>query len=107
MALFGKKRRSSRVLFASVGVFLALLVLLLCAVNSVSSGTERRQRETLERALNRCITWCYAVEGSYPETLNYMKEHYGLRYDEERFFVDYHSRGSNLLPDVTILEKGR
>ncbi len=106
MVRFAKKKRSSRTLLISAAVFLAVLLGFLWALNSVSAGTNRRQRESLEKALDRCIAWCYAVEGAYPDSLSYMKEHYGLRYDEEHFFVDYHSRGGNMLPDVTILEKG-
>ena len=64
------------------------------------------QKESLESALIRNITYCYAVEGSYPESLDYLKEHYGLTYDEDRFFVDYQVIGANILPDVTIIEKG-
>ena len=75
-------------------------------IESLSSGSVRRQRESLENALNRSITYCYAVEGSYPESLEYLKEHYGITYDEDRFFVDYKIVGTNILPDVTIIEKG-
>ena len=75
-------------------------------IESLSSGSVRRQKESLENALNRSITYCYAVEGSYPESLEYLKEHYGITYDEDRFFVDYKIVGANILPDVTIIEKG-
>jgi hypothetical protein len=34
-----------------------------------------------------------------------LKENYGLTYDEDLFFVDYQTIGSNILPDVTIIEK--
>ena len=60
--------------------------------------------DSLEEALNRSITYCYAVEGAYPESLEYLTKHYGLTYDHDRFFVDYHVSGANLYPDVTILE---
>jgi hypothetical protein len=45
------------------------------------------------------------VEGKYPESLDYLKEHYGLTYNEDLFFVDYRVSGSNILPDVTIIER--
>ena len=61
--------------------------------------------ESLENALNRSITQCYAVEGAYPPSLAYIKEHYGLIYDEELFYVDYQPIGSNIMPDVTIMLK--
>ena len=54
----------------------------------------------------RNITYCYAVEGAYPESLDYLKENYGLTYDENLFFVDYHIDGSNIFPDITIIERG-
>ncbi len=61
----------------------------------------------MDNALTRGVTYCYTVEGSYPESLEYLKENYGLIYDEDLFFVDYKVEGSNILPDITIIEKGR
>ena len=89
----------------SVCVFLAIALLFFQGISSVSSGTKKRQKESLENAINRSITHCYAVEGSYPASLDYLKENYGLTYDEDLFFVDYQTIGSNILPDVTIIEK--
>lgn len=54
----------------------------------------------------RSITYCYTIEGAYPESLDYLKEHYGLVYDEDLFFVDYRVSGSNILPDITVIERG-
>ena len=85
-------------------LFLALLILFLVGVTNVSRTASAKQRESLENALNRDITHCYCVEGTYPPSLDYIVEHYGLTYDEDRFFVDYISNGSNLYPDVTIIE---
>lgn len=52
------------------------------------------------------IVYCYATEGTYPESLEDLKAHYGLTYDEDLFFVDYQTVGANIYPDVTIIEKG-
>ena len=51
------------------------------------------------------ICHCYSVEGVYPESLEYLKENYGLTYNEDLFYVDYRTTGANLIPDVTIIEK--
>ncbi len=90
----------------SVCIFLFLLILFYQGIGSLSSSSIRRQRESLEHALNRSITYCYAVEGSYPESLDYLKKNYGLTYNEDYFFVDYRVSGENILPDVAIIEKG-
>ena len=60
----------------------------------------------LEKAVNRSITQCYALEGTYPPDMEYLTAHYGLTYDEDLFFVDYQTVGANIYPDVTIIEKG-
>lgn len=80
-----------------------LVVIFWYILTSVDNSTIDRQKESLENALNRDILHCYAVEGFYPPSLDYLKEHYGLRYDEELFMVDYQPIASNLRPDVTIL----
>ncbi len=89
----------------SVCVFLFIIGLFLQGIVSVSESTRKRQRESLENAITRGITYCYTVEGAYPESLDYLKENYGLTYDEDLFFVDYRIIGSNILPDVTIIER--
>lgn len=83
--------------------FILLFILFYRGISSVSDTTTAKQMESLENALNRSITQCYAVEGAYPPNLDYIKEHYGLIYDEELFYVDYQPIGSNIMPDVTII----
>ena len=41
-----------------------------------------------------------------PPDLAYLEEHYGVQIDEERFTVSYVVFGSNLMPDITVLEQG-
>lgn len=90
----------------SVCVFSLILFLFVQGISSFSESTKKRQKESLENAIMRNITYCYTVEGAYPESLSYLKENYGLTYDEDLFFVDYHIAGSNIFPDITIIERG-
>ena len=76
--------------------FLVLFVLFLQGIGSVSESTLTKQQESLETALGRSISQCYAVEGCYPPS---------LEYDKNSFFVDYEYYGSNLLPEVTVLRR--
>ena len=90
-----------------IGVFfpvtLILLLFFFFGLSSIQETTVSKQRESLETALTRDITHCYAVEGYYPPSLAYIEEHYGLIYDKELFFVDYQPVGSNMRPSVTII----
>jgi len=85
--------------------FVILLILFLSSVHSLNETSYDKHQESLENALNRSISQCYAVEGVYPPSLDYMITHYGLTYDEDLFLVDYNYYGGNLLPEVTVLRK--
>lgn len=108
MSRFEYKKQSQKPsgFLLSVCVFLTILIIFIQGLSSLSDSTKRRQKESLENAITRSVTYCYTVEGAYPENLDYLKDNYGLTYDEEAFFVDYRVIGSNVLPDITIIEKG-
>lgn len=89
----------------SLAIFFAVLFLFLFSVSFISQTSEAEQKNNLERALNRSIVNCYAVEGVYPSSLSYIEENYGITYDKNKFFVDYQVLGSNLMPDITIIER--
>ena len=99
------KRRKITSFHVGILLFGIILVLFLFGISYVGCSTGERQEASLIKAMERNIVHCYALEGFYPPSLEYIKEHYGLVYDEDRFFVDYQAIGANLLPDVTIIEK--
>ena len=65
-----------------------------------------REMQTLQEAVDKAVTSCYAETGAYPESLKELRENYDLLYDENKYFVDYQVRGANLRPEITILVKG-
>jgi hypothetical protein len=98
-----KKDSFFRNLMLSLFLFGLIFFIFHYAVGSVSSRTMNEEKAILEEALNRSITHCYAIEGRYPESLDYLKNNYGLTYNEDLFYVDYQPLGSDLLPDITII----
>ena len=74
------------------------------ALDSLDSGRAAEDLRQLEAALRRGCVACYAAEGSYPPDLDYLKEHYGLQVDGERYIVHYTPIAENLMPDITVLE---
>lgn len=84
-----------------------LIVFFIYGVNRFSKETISYQEDTLRLALQKDIAQCYAIEGFFPPDLDYLKDHYGLVYDTDIFAVDYTAFGSNIYPDVTILNKSR
>ena len=100
-----KKKSSLHTFLTSVLIFAALLLLFTVGISAVSHGTRKRQKEALENALTHYITECYAEEGYYPKDVYYLQEHYGLRFNEDRFYVDYHVNGKNVRPEFTVIER--
>lgn len=83
---------------------LAILLWFFAAVGNLSCGSGQEGREQLETALRRSAVACYASEGIYPPTLEYLTEHYGVQIGDE-YIVFYEIFASNLMPDITVLEK--
>jgi len=61
----------------------------------------------LEESVKRAAVQCYAVEGSYPESLAYIEKRYGVYIDRTRYAVHYEIFASNILPDITVVELRR
>ena len=80
-----------------------MLLLLLEGLSSVSSAAAREEALRLRETVLQDAVQCYALEGFYPEDLNYLEEHYGLSYDSKKYVVSYEVIGSNLMPDVTVI----
>ncbi len=104
---FETYRQNSSIRNFSVSVigFAVVMAIFIAGVSNVSVQADTQAAKTLEQAINRGIVRCYTIEGSYPGNLQYLKDHYGLTYDENRFFVDYQVLGSNLIPEVTIIDR--
>lgn len=88
-------------------VMLAAAVLLwfFLAMGRLGSGQAQEGREQLETALRRAAVACYAAEGMYPPTLDYLVEHYGIQINENRYRVFYEVFAENLMPEITVLDK--
>lgn len=91
--------------FVYISAVLVVLILFLTAVTRLESGHRAEGKQQLEDVLRRTAVSCYAAEGIYPPDLDYMRDGYGIRYDEERFTVIYQPIASNLMPDITVLEQ--
>ena len=68
------------------------------------SQNSAQPQEVREALLDACIQ-CYALEGSYPPSLDYLNQHYGAILDKEKYFFYYEVFASNVLPTVEVYEK--
>ena len=90
-------------LYCLWAVFLIFMAVFLTGIQSVSSVTEETEMENIEKAVVQSAVLCYGTEGAYPESLAYLKEHYGLHYNEEKYIVDYEIVAKNIRPQVRVV----
>ena len=84
---------------------LAAAAVIAAAIMSVRGSSAVSGAERLEESVRRAVVACYAAEGRYPDSVEYLKEHYGLQLDEGRYFVGYSLFADNLMPDITVTER--
>ena len=89
----------------SVILALAVLLCFLLALNRLEQGADDRGKQRLEDALRRTAVACYATEGFYPPDVDYMVRNYGLQYNEAVHQVYYEIFASNLMPEITVVER--
>lgn len=86
-----------------VVVFFAVFFLFLLPVSSISATTKQEEIENLKQAVIRSTIYCYAVEGTYPESLSYLENYYGITYDHSKYLISYEVHASNLMPDIDVI----
>lgn len=99
MGLLAYKREIAIVL-----VMLLVLVGAWLLISRLGNKSGEAQTQFVTDAVHNAALTCYAVEGAYPTDLEYLRTHYGLAYDQSRYFVRYDAFGSNLMPDITVTE---
>lgn len=67
------------------------------------SDNGKKEMENIENAVVQAAVFCYGTEGAYPESLAYLRQHYGLRYDEKKYIVEYEVIGKNIRPQIRVM----
>ena len=87
----------------SIVLVLAAAVLL---VNRIDTAQDAAETDIVRDAVKNAALTCYAVEGAYPDSVDYLREHYRLAYDEDRYMITYDAFASNMIPDIYVTERG-
>jgi len=86
-------------------LIVCMAVFMMIAVGNLEKSRQAEDLRQLEQALQRTAVACYAVEGVYPPDVAYMRQHYGLTYDESRYAVHYKLVASNFMPKIDVMVK--
>lgn len=86
-------------------LFAAMLTWFVLALSSAGESTNRNELAAVRSTVENGITMCYAIEGAYPESLEYLVENYGVIYDSQKYIVYYDRFAANIRPTVSVLER--
>jgi len=95
---------SKKLIFPFISAVIAAVFI--SSVLHVEKGHREEGKAQLEEAVRRAAASCYAAEGAYPPDLVYLEEHYGIRINEN-YTVIYEVIGSNIMPDITVLDDNK
>ena len=100
-----RKRNETRSFFSylfSILLIGGFLYLFLIGTKGIAFKAESEQLNVLDQAIRRATIQCYAIEGRYPPSVEYLEEHYGLSIDREKYYVFYDGWASNIMPEITV-----
>ena len=99
----GKKLKRILSLLLPVLLPVAVCTAFFFCVNFTGEEALRKEKISLENALNHGAVHTYAITGAYPESLAELLDNYHIEYDREKFIVEYIPNGSNLLPSISVI----
>ena len=91
---------------ASIAIFIVLILSFVLLINGITTKNNGRELQIVRDSVKNAALTCYAVEGVYPDDLEYLREHYHLSYNEEKYHVFYEPLASNLMPYIKVAERG-
>lgn len=106
--MFEKRKKSYAgiaVQMVSLIVILAFAVSIIALIPTLRDTGGRIREESLEAIIKEYAVQCYATEGSYPPSLEYLAENYGLIIDEEKYVYYFDAFAANYMPDIEVYSK--
>jgi len=89
----------------AVILFVAIMVIMFYGFDDASHSSQVEGERMLKESLQHAVVSCYALEGAYPESVEYMQKHYGVQIDESKYTVHYEVVAENMLPEITVLAR--
>lgn len=98
---------NSSAMVISVAGFAVIVTVFLYGVSLISGTGSKGDLANVSNALERDITHCFAIEGKYPPSVEYLEENYGLAYNKDLYIIHYEVAGDNVRPTYKVLEKNK
>jgi len=101
-----KKTKSNIVAYViTIGLFIVLVGFVFAVLSQASKKSGDEELRVVEEAIVRAVVSCYAFEGFYPESLDYLEQHYNLVINSQRFYVRYEKIADNVMPIIAVFDR--
>ena len=81
----------------------AIMVMIGFGLRQTEASSTAEGLRILEDSLRRAVVMNYAIEGRYPESIEYIEANFGIFIDRTRYVVHYRVFASNILPEITVI----
>ena len=92
------------------GIAIAVILILIVAAavfytGRLSEKVDQDHLQLLEETIRNYAVQCYALEGSYPEKIQYLEKNYTLDLNRDKYVYHYKFIGANMMPEIYVFKK--
>ncbi len=103
---FFEKQNTSIAQGAALSFVIAAAVLIAAQISlgRISLKANEQSLSEARDSVARSVVLCYASEGVYPQSIEYLEENYGLTLDRGLYIYHYRALGGNLFPEINVFQ---
>lgn len=92
-----------RKLIINALVVLGVVGYILISINNLNHDMKDERARRLKISVENAAVTCFAIEGFYPDSLDYLVDNYHIVYDPKEYHVFYETKGANFKPRVEVI----
>jgi uncharacterized membrane protein SpoIIM required for sporulation len=100
-----KNRSTYAALAVTIAVFIALIIFVSVMLNNAMNTSSEEALKAVRDNVVRAVISAYAYEGVYPDSIEYLKEHYKLVVDTSKYSIYYDKIADNLMPVIIVTKR--
>lgn len=97
---------SKRKLILPITTFCVMVMIITHFTGVIAHKSTIENAVVVEKNIRKAAIACYAIEGSYPQEIDYLEKNYGLLLDHSQYVISYESIGSNIMPAIAVVPVG-
>lgn len=86
-------------------VFAGILAIFYFGFTSTRQQANEQDLLRVKEAIQKAALECYSIEGSFPESVTYLEEQYGLYLQRDVYSIRYEFVAGNIMPQTNVYVK--